>query len=858
MTRPITAKKWHLDNGLTVIHEYSEAAPIVSLQVGVKIGSAHEQDHQSGLCHLIEHMVFKGSTSFAAGEMATRVEASGGEFNAFTSLDQTVYYINLPASEAALGLKILKEMVFDATMSIDELEREKEVVVEEIKRGQDSPQRVLGESLFGICYPDHSYGRPVIGTEGLVRGYSQQQLVSFYKTYYVPENMILGVCGKITEEELRSHLSALFQDVRGMTPHITLGMPTHPRAEKRVVVKSMDIANPIFEIAFPVPEFGHADVAALDVLSHLLGESETSLLEQNIKEKKRLVHAIYSSCYTPRYAGQFFIGGQCEMKNIPGAVNAIHTEIETARHTLFEAQKIERAKSLARSQWIYEKETCEGTARKWMIYETTLGDFLYDVKYMEAVERLTAHDLRTAAQTYLNPARARMVIITPKNEKLKWGETVFGSPKKSEIKSNKALSKKEHTALYRLSNGLRVVVRENHRLPLVSIKLATSGGLRHESPSNNGISQLFANTLAKGTQSLSHVEVSEKCEWFSGHLSGYSGRNSVGLSFGFVSDYLEQAIPLMADVWLNPAFDKEHVAKELALQKEAIRNMLDNPGQVSFRNALSRLFKGHPYERSLLGTPQSLKTLSQQALKKYHRAHLNPADTIIAASGDVEANELIAQLEKAFGSLKKSAVKKSAKIKIKGPKNVVSFFEEKHRKQAHVVVAFLATSLYAPERSALEVLNNILSGQGGKLFLELRDKMSLAYSVGSTLIEGVDTGFFGVHIGTDPNKVEKAIRAIETELEKIRSIGVTREDLERAQRYIIGNHAIEHQKNSAIAMQLCLNELYGLGYDEFFDYENRIRAVSLQDVQNAAQKYITLDRCIISVVGPKGCWDITP
>jgi len=306
------SKKIKLTNGLTVIYEKNDNANIVSINIGVRVGSVHEKDHESGICHLIEHMVFKGTKSYKPGEIATLVESHGGELNAYTSLDQTVYYINLPARHFNVGLKLIKEMAFDALMDPEELAREKEVVVEEINRGKDNPHRVLGEALFSRFFTKHNYRRPVIGTDELVRGFSADKVYNFYKKHYSPQNMILGICGNIDEDEMSEGLEELFR-YEVNTPLTDHSLPKEPEKTKHEIVKcGMEIGATYFELAFPAPHITHKDVPALDILSHLLGESETSLLEQNTKEKDKLVHSIYSSCFTPRYTGIFMIGGQVE------------------------------------------------------------------------------------------------------------------------------------------------------------------------------------------------------------------------------------------------------------------------------------------------------------------------------------------------------------------------------------------------------------------------------------------------------------------------------------------------------------------------------------------------------------------
>lgn len=844
------AKKIRLTNGLTVIYEKNAAADIVSLQIGVRVGAVNERDDESGLCHLIEHMVFKGTKSFKPGEIATVVEANGGELNAYTSLDQTVYYVNVPAPSFTLGMKILKEMAFDAVMDADELTREKEVVVEEINRGKDSPQRVLAELLFSSFYSKHPYRRPVIGTAELVRGFSRDKVVGFYKKWYRPQNMVLGVCGNIEESRLSEELERHFR-FEIPSPDVHQQFEPDPEASSyRVITQKMDIQATYFDVAFHAPHVLHADVPALDVLSHLLGEGDTSLLEQNTKEKEQLVHYVYSSCYTPKHPGMFVIGGMVDPAKMNDALLSIRRQIDIVKSEPFDVERLQRVKMLAQSQLIFDKETCEGTARKWMTYETTAGDYKYDEKYIEAVQALTPDDILRVAKAYLNPTKALLTVLHPPKVKIRPDKAFFQEKLKAPRFKFERVARHRDVDVYRLKNGLSVVLKRNHRLPIVSLKLTGLGGLRFETGRNNGISNLVAHTLVKGTHKMNQLQIAEKCESMAGQLSGYAGRNSWGGSFGLLSSKLKSGVPFFADVMLDPAFDPEEVSKEKRLQLEAIKNRADNPAQLAFMAAMRKLFAGHPYQYPTLGEKATVAKLSPEDVNRHYRSFCVPGNMVLSAVGDFEPEEILPLVEERFGARPKGSVPKQKLTSPKPPKKTERVFEFKKKNQAHVVAGFVTVSLMDPDRYVFDVLNSVLSGQGGRLFLELRDKQSLAYTVSSSMVEGLETGFFAAYIGTEPAKVPTALDGIFKELGKLRTDKVPEIEIERAKNYIIGNHEIDHQKNGAVAMQLALNQLYGTGVTEYFDFAKRVRKVTAKDVMRVANQYLDPDRCVISVVGP--------
>jgi zinc protease len=177
--------------------------------------------------------------------------------------------------------------------------------------------------------------------------------------------------------------------------------------------------------------------------------------------------------------------------------------------------------------------------------------------------------------------------------------------------------------------------------------------------------------------------------------------------------------------------------------------------------------------------------------------------------------------------------------------------QDAKKAQAHVVYGFLGVRIDEPERYALEVLSSVLSGQGGRLFIELRDKRSMAYSVSSFSLEGIDPGYFAVYMGTSPEKVGAATAGIRVELAKIRDERIGATEIDRARSYLIGSHAIGLQKHASRAAVIALDELYGLGAENHLAYEQKILAVDAEAVRNAAQRVLRLDRAVLAVLGPR-------
>ncbi len=210
--------KTTLSNGLRVVLLENHAAPVVSWNLWANVGSVNETDEEAGLCHLIEHMIFKGTSRRPVGQIAKEVEASGGDMNAYTSFDETVFYINMSSRKMDVGLDILADAAADPTYDQEELTREKEVVVEEISRAEDSPSQMVSQDLFTTLYHVHPYRRPIAGSRETVRGVSRQHLMDFYRRWYVGSNLIFIGVGHFNIPDLLPKIETLFSKIPAGSP----------------------------------------------------------------------------------------------------------------------------------------------------------------------------------------------------------------------------------------------------------------------------------------------------------------------------------------------------------------------------------------------------------------------------------------------------------------------------------------------------------------------------------------------------------------------------------------------------------------------------------------------------------------
>jgi zinc protease len=384
---------------------------------------------------------------------------------------------------------------------------------------------------------------------------------------------------------------------------------------------------------------------------------------------------------------------------------------------------------------------------------------------------------------------------------------------------------------------------------VVSIQAAFLGGVRFETESNNGINQFIAVMLTKGTQNLTSLQIAKKMERMAGTLSGFSGYNSFGLTATFLSQHFEEAFGLFAEVLKAPSFDKEEMEKRRQSILAAIRQQEDDLDRSVFRLFRKTLYEQHPYRMDSLGTLETVQALTQKDLKEYYDRMAVPDNLVLTVVGDVDTGQVVQAAQSALGELKGTFTPPPVPRE-SPPQGIKKEEIYKQKEQAHFVLGFLGPTLHHRDRYALEVLDAALSGQGGRLFYELRDQESLAYALTFMANPNVDPGFIAVYMGTHPDKLEKAIQGVLRILKDVRDDGLTGEEVERAKRYLIGNFEIGLQTNGAQASQMSLDELYGLGFDHTEKYAKAIERVSKEDVQRVAREYLHLDAYRLAVLRP--------
>ncbi len=494
----------------------------------------------------------------------------------------------------------------------------------------------------------------------------------------------------------------------------------------------------------------------------------------------------------------------------------------------------------------------QGRASALGFYEAIAGDYKFEKTYMDKVRSVTPDDIRRVAAKYFTPSNLSAVAVVPVSSPLD------GKRLKQRILSVKpffsAPGKDYKTGIRKLKNGIKVIIKEDRSVPLFAARLLFPGGLRFENENSNGISNFTANMLTRGTATRSAGQIATEMESIAGYIEGFSGRDSAGISMDALSSGFDSAMDVFSDVALRSSFPEDEVSRAKREILADINRKNDNPASVCLDGFFASLFKGGAYSQPVEGTPGRVKKFSRKDAADFYARALNPEDMVIVVVGDVDARKVMARLEKDFSLLRK--VRKPLASRAAGGNSsggkAVTVKKMPGKQQTHIAVGFSAPKIGGADYYPLQVLNAILSGQGGRLFLRLRDEMSLAYSLSSFYGARVESGYFGVYIGTTPQKETTAIDEILAQFDALLKDGVTKDEVERARKKMVGDFEIGLQRNSAQASVMGFDELYGVGWDEHKDFARKVLAVTTKDVLRVARKYIKLDSRVVSVVRGEG------
>ncbi len=838
--------KQTLPNGLTILATENHAAPVVAVRVYVRTGSIYEGKYLgAGISHLFEHTLFEGTKTRDKAALNDELQAIGGQSNAYTSTDVTAYHVTTakPYFERATG--VLADMMRNSTFPDAEVKVQQGVIHNEMNLGEDNPGRALSELFNETAFRSHPVRYPIIGYPAQFDAITRDDIVGYYKTHYTPDNTIVSVAGDVDAATIFATVKKEFGDwPRGaaQTPVLATELPQN--APRRAAVQ-MPVNLTYLQMGWRTIPLQNPDLYALDTLSQILGGGDSSRLQLELLQRQNLVNGIGSYSATPNYdAGVFAISATLPPANLAKVEAAVKQQVALIKKNGVTEAELARAKRQIKTTFAFGKEDVESLAETAAYDELGTGDPNYSKRYVDRIQAVTAPQVKQMALKYLKDDGLTTAIVEPKTE-----------AKPAEISAAITENAVAEPTLTTLPNGVRLIVRPNALNPTVSIAVAGLGGLRLEPADKAGIAALTSELLTRGTKTRDAEQIAEIVDDLGGSLSSFSGQNAWVMQSQWLKEDWKRGMNLIAESLLTPTFPAAELGKVKEQTLTAIGAQEDDPMDAAALQMRKLYFGDHPYSRPTTGSATTVEALNRDDVANYWKRVLQPQNTVVAVYGDVKPAEVEKLTAYLLGNFKAAGAPLSAPPKPAPPAQMkTANIEKAGVTQTAMWYGFPAISVENPDRYAIDVLDAAMSGAnlpGGRLHARLRDA-ELVYVVHAYDSPGLDPGVFILYAATTKENQPRARAIIDEEIQKVRDAEIAPVELERAKSMSISAHAIGMQSNGDQALSAATDELYGLGYRSDDDYAAKINAVTLADVQRAAQKYLRPDHSVLAIVGPKG------
>lgn len=849
---------FRLQNGLTVLVREDQRFPLASVRLYVKAGSAWERPDESGISHLLEHMVFKGSKTRAGG-VDKMVENAGGYLNASTSYDQTIYLTDLPSAQWKTAMEAVRDLAFDPLLKQADLDAEREVVLAEKKQRGDSPYTRLFHATFAKTLKGTPYEKPVIGTEETLRAATPESIRAYIERRYDPRDMLLVVAGNVKAGEVVDEARKLFG---GYANHNVAQAAEHYQPESlayglQVEVQEGPWNKTYVSVTFPLPGVGAARLPAADVLAHMLAGDDTSLLARRLRIDKAVVDDIRASATSFERVGVFAVMAQLDPGKLDEFIRDLSGILAGLKASDFTDAELNRAKLNLEDNFLRGQETIADIA-------DMAGDMYFanpsdpdGGQYLAAIRDVNRDQIQAVIDDWLCPDALTIVALTPKGSMVK-AETLAGEVTTAWPAAVKAVRQAAEKGgksgeaaptgkpeVLELSKGRTLILLPDKSLPYVSATLLFPGGDLLIDKSKEGLASLAADVLTSGTVDKTHAAFNAYLADRAAGLGASGSALEFSLTLDAPSRYGRDVFALLREVLTRPAFRDEDVARVKREHIASIASQEENIMGLLARNLRSFLFPGSVYGLKVDGTPESVAALTRSDIESFWQKQA-AQPWILSVAGDFDREEIVA-FARSLPEPKVAGARSSApawtdakELKLALP----------GRAQAAYLMLFPTVPLSNKDSVALRLLSASLDGFGGLLYQELREKQSLGYTVTPVNWSGEDAGFLAFSIIASPENLDKARAGFERIAQQVRTELLPVETVDRAKAMLEASYYRALQRRARRADSAASQTLYGRPLDFVKRRLDELKTLTPEDLRTVAQKYLNPDRAYIIQVAP--------
>lgn len=872
-----------LDNGLRIISLEDFSCPIVAVHLWYHVGSKDEDPQRQGFAHMFEHMMFRGTDKLGSTDHFDFIRKTGGNCNAYTTFDQTVYVQTLPANQLNMALWLEAERMSMLKIDQEAFDTERKVVEEERRMGINRPYGKVLEKVLPHVFPDHPYSWSTIGSIPHLRAASVPELREFWNQYYVPNNATLVVVGAATHEEIQQLAERNFGWIPKAPEPSRIDVPEwKPYEAQEVALTEKNAPAPLTGLLFRGVPLNHPDAIALDLMTMILGGGESSRIYRRVvAEEQSAVMAMAGNMNLEQdgvvAAGAILspIGG-----NSSKAIAGMTEEIQRMQTELVSEGELEKARNQMLAGLVTESLTVESKASALGSAAVLEGDVARINTRLERIRSVTAEDIQRVAQTYLDldhaingSVKANLMgtlggMLGMKSDEVEdapiTGERettppIVGKPGLSrpadrlqETPIAGPLKYEADTAYdtVTLDNGLTILVVENHEVPYVSVQLGFEAAAWTET--KPGTASMAFSMLTKGTESMSEKELATELETYAISLSGSAGMDSASVGLGCLPEHIDRGLRLMSDVVLKNTMPEEEFQKLLTQEKTGLAISSKEPSYIADREFRQRIYGDHPYSRTVSGELEDLENLELGDLQAWWSTYARPDMATLIFAGDIDLAEAGSLAKKYFIGWQAEGPKPDVELaEIPQPTESHIYLVENGGVQSEIRVGHLSITRESADYFASRVVSGYFGGAfSSRLNETIRVEKGLTYGARGGFSASKRAGVFRVSTFSKNASTVEAVEAILGEIQRLKSEAPSEKELSNTVSYFTGSYPATRETSQQVAGELWSNRVLGLPDDYTPQMLSAVSSTTAEKCLTTAQKLVNEGTLVIVVVGP--------
>jgi len=868
-----------LVNGLRVLIREDHRTPVATCNVWVGVGSNREDDDVRGWSHGIEHMLFKGTQRRGESDFALEVADMGGTTNAGTGYETTNYHITCPAEHIAKAVDVLHDALFHSSFDQAALDAEREVLVHENHMYDDQPSGfgVTWKWALELAFDQSPYRHPIGGRDEALLETPRDTIVEFWRRAYRPDNMTLVITGDVDTDDALAVVADRFGgEANPELPPLPSPKPEPIHDSFRFRFERGDVQRVYAKLLLPGLAENDPDQPTLAVLQQILSDGRSSRLYRTVQEEKELVSGITLLAEAGPREGLLMVDLETGPDQFRDALVATAEVLAGMRLEPPTRPELDRAKIRAERSFVLGRESVLGQASS-LGWHDLMGDLEGAFDYPARIAAVTDDDVVRIARDLIRADRMSLLIYAPRDADR--GEFPADADEAADLVGavlppieataddtarvakpaaqafiirprRKAAAQQPFEELM-LSGGTRCYIRRDASLPAVSFGLYACGGVGLQPDGCHGLISLTQQVHAKASRDLSPIDLAGFVEDRGASLGSLSTRDQSGLHITGINRHLDELIETVGVLAAHPAFPEDEIDKERRFALDDLQALDDDPFQFAAMALRRDLYGDHPYGQPLIGTPESLASIKRDDLVDLHRRTWVSRNINVVMSGDVDRDAVATRLEAALADVPRGECPAAVDLtNVNRPKGIVSRRLERDVRQSVVLTAWPGPADPDTDRAALALLQSLLNGQSGRLFVELRNARSLCYASGVMITRGFAPGMIAGYVLTDPNHEDEAATALVDELGRMAHEIVGSEEFERARVRLLGNMLISLQSNNARVSRCASDVLYGRAPNNMAYYLEEIRKLQPAQVRDTAARYLGSEDRFEVRVGP--------